>query len=130
MDEALKLFIENQSPHLQPVFRQTHQYILRILPEMEVGLKWKTPFYTWNGPICYLQPSTNQQAVDCSFPKGKWIPAFPGSNWRQGNRKYARSIHLDPQLDFPYEALKYYLQEAHALNAAQPGWGYTEKSKK
>lgn len=119
---SLTDFLEDQSTEMEGLIAALRHIIKSVLPEAEESLKWNVPFYSLNGPVCYLNPKP--EFLELSFVRG--VLLNDPSGVLTGDQKQIRKIILPIHEDVPVDILSELLLQAAVLNESIAG----DKSKK
>jgi len=49
-------FIDKLPPHQKSLAHRVRTIVLDAIPEIDEGMKWKIPFYSFNGILCFINP--------------------------------------------------------------------------
>ena len=110
--EAILTFIHQHSQEQGRIMHQLRQLILESAPHIEESLKWKIPFYSYQGLLCYLNPQAD--GVCLGFCKGALLSNNEGL--LQGSGKEVRLLHIRSPHQIPVPQIRQLLQEALLLN--------------
>ena len=112
--EQVLAFIDRQQQEQRQLLHQLRQIILESAPHIEERIKWKIPFYSYQGLLCYLNLQAKGNGVVLGFCRGAML-----SNEQrllQGNGKEVRLVIFNDQDSLPKEEIRQLLQEAMLLN--------------
>ena len=110
--EATLTFIEQQSAEQRLVLLQLRELILDAAPHIQEDLKWKIPFYSYQGLLCYLNPQPG--CVALGFCRGALLSNQQGL--LQGDGKEVRLLKINCKTPILKEEIRELLQEAMLLN--------------
>ena len=111
MEQVLS-FIDRQPREQQLILQQLRQLILEAAPHVEEAVKWKIPFYAYQGLLCYLNPLP--KGVALGFCRGALLSNEQGL--LQGNGKEVRLLVVNNSSSLPKAQIRQILQEALLLN--------------
>lgn len=63
-------YIKGLGPEIQPIVARLHALILESSPRVKDELKFDIPFYTYQGWLCYINPSRKALEVTLGFCQG------------------------------------------------------------
>ena len=108
-------FIAEQRPTQKEIMSVLRGWILDLGPHTTEKISYKVPFFSFYGPICYLNPTND--GVDLSFTQGASLSRTHKFLERKG-RKTVASIrfHSLAELEEHEDELRLILNEAAILN--------------
>ena len=106
-------YIEQQPQAIIPLLNNLRHIITTTLPEAEESIKWKIPFYSAKGLLCYLNPVKNN-TVALGFCQGSQLASHP--EVLTGDGKQVRHLLLTPADPIPEQTIRTLLHEAYLLN--------------
>lgn len=110
--EQVLYFLEQQSAGQRVILQQLRQLILDAAPQIEESIKWKIPFYSCQGLLCYLNPLPGGVAL--GFCRGALLSNEQGL--LSGDGKEVRLLFLPTGSSLPLAEIRQLLQEAILLN--------------
>jgi len=105
-------FIDQHPEPVQKRLKRLREIILSTHTEIKEEFKWKMPFYSFHGSLCYL--NTKGHYIDMGFAKGAKIKC--NQDLFSGNGLLVRHLKLDHNRPLPVKEIKEILIEATALN--------------
>ncbi len=116
MSPAVDNYILDAAPEWQPILSELRYMILQLTPAIEESIKWKVPFYSYNGLLCYL--NVRKKEVDIGFYHGAKLPNANGL--LVGNGKLVRHIKIKSfaEIEAKRAAILEIFQEAILWNEA------------
>ena len=89
--------------------------LLEVGPHVQEKLSYKTPFFYFKGPLCYLNPTFD--GLDMGFVRGKVLSNDQGLLELKGH-KFVKTIRLHSlaELSEKEHAIRQLLNEAAILN--------------
>lgn len=115
--EAILTFINRHSQEQSRIMHQLRQLVLDAAPSVEESIKWKIPFYSYQGLLCYINPQSD--GVCLGFCKGAQLSNEEGL--LQGKGKEVRLLHIATTSPVPEAQIRRLLQEALLLNETMQG---------
>lgn len=110
--EQILAFIDKHSEEQRLIMQEIRQLIIEAAPRIEESIKWKIPFYSYQGLLCYLNPRGT--GVVLGFCKGALLSNEKGL--LKGTGKEVRLLHIDNKHACPQAEIRQLLQEAMLLN--------------
>ena len=110
MQDQLTNFYLDQEEPLRGTLLALHDYLLALHPAMSVAWKWSAPFFLYKGKtFCYLWIDKKTKNPYIGIVDGGLIehPLL-----ELGNRKRMKVLPIDPEEDFPLEAMEQIFGEA------------------
>lgn len=115
--EQIQTFMERHPAEQRMLMEQLRHLILEAAPRIEECIKWKIPFYSCHGLLCYLNPQAN--GVVLGFCRGALL-----SNKQAlltGSGKEVRLLKIYSGSPLPITEIRQLLQEAILLNETIQG---------
>ncbi len=114
MNTAIENYLADQLPEHQEILYLLRSFVLEAAPGVVEEYKWKTPFYSYQGLLCYLNVDRKRKQVYLGFYRGAEL-----SNQQrllEGEGKLVRLIYFSKPEDTQREAVREILLEAMWLN--------------
>ena len=108
----VKSFIEKFPHNIQRMIEKIRVIILCSAPGIQESLKYKIPFYTHKGLLCYINP-TNERVI-IGFSKGAEFANE--DNFLVGSGKTVRHVVYRNLKDIKTEKLQHLIYEALIIN--------------
>ena len=105
-------FIASAKPELQPILQRLRHIVLKTSPLISEEIKWKIPYYSYNGMLCYLNP--RKKSVDLGFSYGAKLSNAQGLLTGSGSVVKHITIYSLDEID--EDGIMSVLKEAMYLN--------------
>ncbi|WP_174615782.1 DUF1801 domain-containing protein [Virgibacillus ihumii] len=112
--EEVDQFISGLPKDIQDITTALRKIIIESSQELTEEYKWSMPNYSYNGLVCYLQPS--KKHVNLGFHKGNKLQEKDTTKLLQGTGKAMRHIKIKKVEEIHPEAITSLIIEAMLLN--------------
>jgi len=112
---TVEAFIASQQKSQREAMNFLRHLILDIAPNVEEKISYRVPYFSYHGPLCYLNPQFN--GVDLALTRGAELSNKQGLLQQKG-RKQVSSIrfHSLAEAEEHAQAVRQILNEAIILN--------------
>lgn len=90
--EEVEQYISELPEEIQKITSELRKIILHASPQLKEEFKWSMPNYSYQGFVCYLQPS--KKHVNLGFHKGNELLEKDTNTLLQGTGKTMRHIRI------------------------------------
>ena len=105
-------FIDELSPRQKALAHRLRTVILDAIPEIDESMKWKIPFYSFNGILCFINPVAEHIVI--GFCNGALLS--DEHKLLTGNGKLVRHVVVKKMSDIQKPKLRNLLHEAMLFN--------------
>ncbi len=110
--EQILTFIDRCTPEQGQILHELRLIVLDAAPAVEEAIKWKIPFYAYQGLLCYFNPQPG--CVVMGFCRGALLSNEQGL--LEGKGKEVRLLKIPTGSQIPKTEIRQLLQEAIILN--------------
>lgn len=111
---AVDNFLFDQPEGRRQLMEALRELIFSIQPDVEESIKWNSPFYSYNGLLCYVNFDKKAKCVALGFVEGFLIEDRYGAFSRDTSQ--IKKIFFDESEDIDVRMVTYYLRQALKIN--------------
>ncbi|MEM7105426.1 MAG: DUF1801 domain-containing protein [Bacteroidota bacterium] len=103
-----------EPPEIRELVKNLRTFIEATIPQVTVEIKWKVPYFSYCGLLCYINPHPDKASI--GFARGTSLSNQQGILAGQRELKVVRYIYFYPGESLPEQGLTEILLEAAMLN--------------
>ena len=116
LQEDIERFIRVSPPNIRDSLREFRRLILEEVEGVEEAYKWKCPFYSYKGILCYLFGSEERAGI--GFCRGNCIKENKGLLVKSESKMMRHYVATQPS-EIDEKSVRLLLREAIKINETQ-----------